>query len=137
MLLRLTRANSHFLVERMWKLVAVMGLKTILMHMTIGLSLTFSLVDNQIASPDEIAGGVLEVSVNPSGDRSGSIENVGGAENAIGADPVATFDMASESIDSVVGDLDQSFDVVHSGQPHDEKREIEFGSPTTRLSQES
>lgn len=135
MFLRLTRTTSHFLVERTWKLAAVMGVITTLTHMMFGASLTFSLVESQFSSPDGIADGNLEVGVDTGDDPSGSIESVGGAENALGTGPVATLDIPSESIDSAVIDFDQSADFIPYHQPHNADLEIVAHSPTTGLPQ--
>ncbi len=135
--LRLTRTTSHFLVERTWKLAAVMGVITTLTHMMFGASLTFSLVERQFTSPDGIADGKLELGVDTSDDPSWSIENVGGAESALGTGPVAILDIPSESIDSAVVDFDQSVNFIPYRQPHNADLEMVVHSPTTGLLQES
>jgi len=49
LLLRLSRATSHFLAERLWKLAAVTGLVTAPLHLLFGGSLTFELADDPVA----------------------------------------------------------------------------------------
>jgi hypothetical protein len=135
--LKLTRGTSHFLVERAWKLAAVMGLITTLMHMTVGANLTFNLLENQVAISDPMAVGVLEAGVNSSDDLPELIDIDGVAEGVIVADPPETVYLASESFDSESVDLEP-----RDGSPHylpspDARLEVGLDSQTTRFDQDS
>ncbi len=136
--LRLTRTTSHFLVERTWKLAAVLGLITTLVQMTVGESLTFSLPADQVTTSDGTATGGQGADVRFSADLPVPIEYVAAAtDDAIGVDPTGTAHVASEPIDSAVVDLDQLGDVVGYDPSPNARLETGFDSLMTKFAQDS
>ena len=114
----------------------MLGLITTLVHMTVGTSLTFGLLEDQVATPARDVSSGPAVDVSNSEEPSLPVEDPSDAEDVSGADLAGTLPIDNESTKSVV-ELDPSDDLVRYIEFPRDGLEVGLELPITSLSKES